>query len=213
MQDFYGDPRSTIWLVADSEPRNWHNLLLTPLDPRHPARHSIWTSVLEYIQDTLYRRDKRRLNSETLYIRNAVGNPDDKPERVKLNWSQELQEKNHSLRANLAHFKPKVVLTFGAFAFEFLRRACNEEPIFPYSHWGTAQLGTEFKKRIKLYNASDINVLPLLHISISRGKFLESHRYFVGEEGGKPVNYFEFVGNKLAELFLQKLASEAIWVE
>ncbi len=213
MQDFCGDPQFPIWLVADSEPKNWHSLLLTPLDPRHPARHNIWTSVLEYIQDTLYRRDKRRFNSETLYIRNAVGNPDDKPEGVKLNWPQELQEKNHSLRANLAHFKPKAVLTFGAFAFEFLRRARNEEPIYPYSHWGTAQLGTEFRKRINSYNAFDINVLPLLHISISRGKFLESHRYFVGEEGEKPVNYFEFVGNKLAELFLQKLTSEAIWIE
>lgn len=212
MKDYTGDPKFPVWLVADSEPKNWRHLLVTPLDPRHPARHSIWTPVLEYIQETLYRLDRRRFNTETLYIRNAVTNPDDKPDGLRLNWTQELQKKTDSLRSNLVRFNPRLVLTFGAFAFEFVRRSRNEEPVFPYSHWSTLRLGTEFKSRITSFNASNINVLPLLHVSISRGRFLESHKYFVGEERGESPNYFEFVGTKLAELFLEKLALEPIWV-
>lgn len=213
MKDYTGDPNFLVWLVADSRPKNWHHLLSTPLDPRHPARHNIWTSVLEYMQETLYRRDKRRFNTEPLYIRNAVTNPDDKPEGVRLNWPQELQQEIVSLSSSLSHFRPKVVLTFGAFAFEFLRRARAEEPILPYSHWGAAQLGKEFRERITSYDSLEINVLPLLHVSICRGRFLESHKYFVGKEGKESPNYFEFVGSKLAGLFLQRLALERIWVE
>lgn len=213
MKAYAGDPRFPVWLVADSEPKNWQQLLLTPLDPRHPARHNIWTSVLEYMQEALYKQKKLRFNAESLYIRNAVTNPDEKPEGVRLNWSQELRDKIDSLRADLVHSSPKVILTFGAFAFEFVRRAYTEEPIYPYSHWGTANLGNEFRKRVALYDVSKTNVLPLLHVSISRGRFLESHRYFVGEEAKEPPNYFEYVGGKLADLFLQRLALEPIWVE
>ena len=213
MKAYTGDPRFPVWLVADSEPRNWHQLLLTPLDPRHPARHNIWTSVLEYMQEAVYKQGKLRFNAGSLCIRNAVTNPDEKPGGVRLNWSQELRDKIDSLRTDLLHFTPKVILTFGAFAFEFVRRACSEEPIYPYSHWGTGELGNEFRKRVALYDVSKINVLPLLHVSISRVRFLESPKYFVGEETKELPNYFEYVGDKLAEPFLQRLASEPIWVE
>jgi len=213
MKSYTGNPKFPVWLVADSEPKKWHEMLLTPLDPRHPARHNIWTSVLEYLQEALYKQERRRFDTERLYITNAVTNPDAKPEGIRLNWSQQLQEKIGLLRTSLLHLNPKVVLTFGAFAFEFVRRAGSEEPVYPYSHWGTAQLGNEFKKRIASYNASNTNVLPLLHVSISRGRFLESHKYFVGEEAKGLPNYFEYVGGKLAELFLQRLALEPIWVE
>lgn len=213
MRDSTGDPKFPVWLVADSAPRNWHRLLLIPLDPRHPARHNIWTSVLECMQDTLYRRERRRFDTKRLYIRNVITNPDDKPESVRLNWAEELEARTNSLRVNLLRFKPKVVLTFGSFAFEFLRRACGEKPKFPHSHWSTAQLGIEFRKRTSSYDASAINIFPLLHVSIARGRFLESHRYFVGGEGNESPNYFEFVGTKLAELFLRKLVLEPIWIE
>lgn len=213
MKTSAGAPSFPVWLIADSEPRNWNKQLLTPLDPRHPARHNIWTSVLEHIQETVYKQEKRRFDTGRLYIKNAVTNPDEKPESVRLDWPQELREKTDSLRADLLHWSPKVVLTFGAFAFEFLRRACREQPLCSYAHWSTAELGSEFRKRVVLYEDSKTNILPLLHVSISRGRFLESHKYFVGGEGKDPPNYFEFVGVKVAEIFLQKLRSEPIWVD
>jgi len=165
------------------------------------------------MQEALYEQKRLRFDAAKLYIRNAVTDPDEKPKSVTLNWSQELRGKIDSLRADLRNMSPKVILTFGAFAFEFVRRACGEEPIYPYPHWGTLQLGKEFRERLALYDASKTNLLPLLHVSISRGRFLESHKYFVGEKTKESPNYFEYVGNKLAELFLQQLASEPIWVK
>lgn len=88
------------------------------------------------------------------------------------------------------NFKPKVIITFGAFAFEFVRRACDNEFAVLFGKWSSKRLGEEFRKRIELYEPSGINILPLLHVSISRGRFLESHRYFVGEGGKEPANYF-----------------------
>lgn len=212
MKDSVGDPMFSVWLIADSEPKNWRELLLTPLDPRHPARHSIWTSVLDYMQEALYRQEKRRFASDRLYITNAVKEADYKPMATAIDWPINLRGKNCALREKLSYFGPKVVLTFGAFAFEFVRRACGEELLFPFGYWSTERLGEEFKKRLALYESTRINVLPLLHVSISRGRFLKSHSYFVGEGGKKPANYFEFVGTELAQLFLTKCKNLPIWV-
>lgn len=212
MKNSVGDPEFPVWLVADSEPMSWQELLLTPLDPRHPARHSIWTSVLEYMQEALYRQDRRRFATDRLYIINAIKDPDDKPKAMDVDWPDDLRKKTYSLRDRLLNFKPKVILTFGASAFEFVRRAYGNELPLPYGKWSTKRLGEEFRKRIALYNPSGINVLPLLHVSISRGRFLESHRYFVGEGGKEPANYFEFVGTKLANLFLKEAEKLPIWI-
>lgn len=67
-----GDPHFPIWLLGDSNPRNWENHLKTPLDPRHPARHNIWTPILDEIQDRLFRRLRMRLDTSKMYIRNAI---------------------------------------------------------------------------------------------------------------------------------------------
>ena len=208
MKNCSGDISFPIWLVADSEPKNWQRHLDSPLDPRHPARHSIWTPVLDYMQDYLYRNGKRRFNTENLYVRNAVKNPSDRPKPTDLYWSQKLETEVGKLQS-LLDAKPRVVLTFGAFAFEFLRRASKESPE-KYGDWGTEELGKQFVKRTDNYTKLQVNIIPLLHVSISRGKFLKSHKYFVGKEKG---NYFEFVGEKLAELFLKELITELIWVK
>jgi hypothetical protein len=167
------------------------------------------------MQGALYRQEKRRFASDHLYIINAVKDPDDKPIGTAIDWPTVLQEKHGALRGKLSHFRPKVVLTFGAFAYECVRRACGEELLFPFGYWSTKRLGEEFKKRLALFESARVNVLPLLHVSISRGrclKIIKSHSYFVGEEGKGPANYFEFVGTGLAQLFLAKCKHLPIWV-
>ena len=54
MKDSTGNPEFPIWLVGGSPPEAWADKLDTPLDPRHPARHSIWTSVADSMLDRLY---------------------------------------------------------------------------------------------------------------------------------------------------------------
>jgi len=208
-----GDPEFPVWLVADSPPKNWGTVLDTPLDPGHPARHNIWTSVLEYMQEALYRRDGRRFDTARLYVRYAVSKRADKPDRTSPDWPIELRRQINIWTADLMWFRPKVILTFGAFTFEFLRRAHNENPWYPFTHWTTGRLGDDFRERYKSIDLLGVNILPLLHRNISGGRFMESHRDFMGEQAGEGANYFEYVGTKLAELSLERLAQEPIWIQ
>lgn len=193
-----GDPKSPIWLIGDSEPARWASKLEGPLDPRHPARHSIWTSVADYMQDSLFRQEHVRLDSSRLFIRNAVRDSNTKPAGKDLQWPG-LQSGLRTLAADLATFKPDVVLTFGAFAYEFGRRASGAEDLHPYSHWGSRRLGDAFREAC-VSEDSPI-VAPLLHATIARGTFLSAHREFTGVEGG---NYFEYVGTRLAALIMRR---------
>lgn len=212
MLDYSGKPNFPIWLIADSEPERWHRVLETPLDPRHPARHSIWTSVFDYMQKELYKQKGLRFDDENVYIRNAIKRANDKPKAEEIEWSSNLQTQLDVLSRNIERYSPVIILTFGAFAFEFVRRALGEQKIHRFSYWGTEQLGKEFRERYKRVDPDRTNVLPLLHVSISRGKFLESHSYFIGDAKEETNNYFEYVGMKLANLLLERMLSRPIWL-
>lgn len=205
-----GDKEFPIWLVGDSNPKNWSDILVTPLDPRHPARHSIWTPVLEIIQDRVFRENRRRVDTSSLYIRNAIELHTDKPADHALEWSPHVQFQVEELRLLLERYRPRLLLSFGAFAFEFARRALVEGQKQPYGQWGAETLSDQFRQRIERFDPMEINVLPLLHTSISRGRFIESHNYFSGKKGG---NYFEYAGNSIADKFLEYSSKLEIWID
>src|SRR5206468_1595661 len=50
-----GEQSFPMWLIGDSNPDEWENDLETPFDPRHSARHNIWTAVIDVVQDRLFR--------------------------------------------------------------------------------------------------------------------------------------------------------------
>ena len=195
-----GDPKFPIWLIGDSPPEKWAGKLDTPLDPRHPARHNIWTSVADVTQDRLYRQTKLRLETSRLYVRNAM-----------VNLSEPVQSSGSRLSKLLDRHRPNLVLTFGASAFMIALFASGEVPQKLYKT--TKLLGEQFRSRIEEYDGRKVNVIPLLHVSIARGTFLSGHRDFVGTYGTKPPNYFDYVGTRLADLLLAKLRDERIWVK
>jgi len=200
MEDFAGDPKFPIWLIGDSPPEKWADKLDTPLDPRHPARHNIWTSVVDPMQDRLHRQRGLRLDTSCLYIRNA-----------KLSFDEQIQLSRPRLKKLLDKHRPNVVLTFGADAFMIALFASGETP---QKHYKTTKLlGEQFRSRIEEYSERKVNIIPLLHVSIARGRFLEGHRDFVGPYGSMPANYFDYVGIKLADLLLTKLRDKPIWIE
>ncbi len=203
-----GDKDFPIWLLGDSNPTNWQDILITPLDPRHPARHNIWTPVLEVIQDRVFRAEKRRIDSSKLYIRNAIEDPSRKPEKNTLNWNQELQLEVSDLANLLNKHKPIFLLCFGAFSYEFCRRSQNLQPQ-SYDVWGARSMGDNFRSVINDFSLKSINILPLLHVSISRGRFIESHNYFSDDIGG---NYFEHTGNLLSDKFIEHKDELDIWL-
>lgn len=183
-----------IWLLGDSEPDNWKDVIIKPFDDRHPIIHNIWTSIADKIQNKIFIDQKSRIDFYKLFIRNAIADPKSKPLDRIIDWdySEDLKNNIKEYQKLIQHYKPKLILSFGAFAFEFGRRCFNEQPKQAFKFWGAKQLGKEFNNRIILDN--EINLVPLLHASISGGRFIESHEYFCGYKGG---NYFEYVAEKL----------------
>jgi hypothetical protein len=197
-----------IWLLGDSNPKNWQDALEFPLDLRHPIRHNIWTSVLDVIQDKVFRQCRRRVDTSFLYIRNAIESPNDKPPPGSIEWGMKIEEEIEEFRKLLHQHNPKLLLCFGAFSFEFARRALAQVPTRNYRYWGAEELGIEFEQRINQFNLNTTNALPLLHRSISGGKFIQSHDYFCG----KGNNYFEHVGSRIAEQLIRYRSQLQIWV-
>ncbi len=197
-----------IWLIGDSPPENWKDRLSTPLDPRHPARHNIWTPVIDGIQDCVFRAERLRVDTDRLYVRNAIQDREHKDTVRGRVWSP-LNRDIEELRGLLEQYQPPLVFTFGAFACEFTRRSlgCSEERA--YSWWSTKRLGEEFRHSVDEFCPDRINLVPLLHVSISRGRFLESHRYFTCDENG---NYFDYVAEKVSALLLRYEDDLDVWV-
>ena len=183
-----------IWLIGDSSPAKWEADLDDPLDSRHPARHNIWTPILEGIQSHLYASMRKRLHTDKIYIRNAVHHTSEKPPDTALEWSFDLEAEMSELARLLDSYSPKLVFTFGSFAFEFARRSQEETP-HPSRHWSTVRLGQEFRRRIAAFTQPDIIPIPLLHVSIARRHFLKSHQAFTQMEDG---NYFDYVAREIA---------------
>jgi hypothetical protein len=92
MKSEVGNKDFPIWLLGDSNPKNWQDILVSPFDSRHPARHSIWTPVLDVIQDNVFRKSRIRIDTSSIYIRNAIENPLDKPLGSSANWGTDLEK-------------------------------------------------------------------------------------------------------------------------
>lgn len=39
-------------------------------------------------------------------------------------------------------------------------------------------MGHEFIKKCKNFDCNNVSIIPLVHVSIARGNFLEAHEYF-----------------------------------
>jgi hypothetical protein len=210
MEREVGDRNYPLWLIGDSNPTRWQSSLKTPLDPRHPIRHNIWTALLDVIQDKVYRASRMRVDTSTIYIRNAVDDPTKKPTQSSPQWSILAEREISSLESLIKTYKPIMLFCFGAFTYEFVRRANGEHEQQKYGYWGAKRLGDEFRRRLGNFDPNKTNIIPLLHRSISGGKFIESHEYFCGE---KSSNYYEVVGEKIAEKMLQHRDQLHIWIK
>jgi hypothetical protein len=202
MKDSYGDKTSKIWLIGDSPPEKWKDLLRYPLDSHHPAVHNIWTPVLAKINEYLFDYGLR-LNNNALYIRNAVTNAAD--------WGLSYEERDakSSLRSELQESKPPVVITFGDRAYSMTRYMLTGDKSYPITENRSHALGAIFHSAIFNFNIEAINVLPLLHVSVSRGRFLEGQAGFclTDKQTYKDIekhDYFACIGCMIASVLNQE---------
>jgi hypothetical protein len=149
------------------------------------------------------------LSPECAFIRNAIENPDAKPKGYVERWADEINVQGGEFQASIERSKPLMLLCFGAFAYEFGRRALSEEPGLRFDYWRAKSMGVEFRARIERFDISKTNIFPLLHATIARGKFIQSHDYFCTQKG---ENYFEHVGGQLADVLLAHWQELAIWI-
>jgi len=194
MESESGDRSYPIWLL---------------FDPRHPVRHDIWTPILDELQDKVYRQIRRRVDTSKMLIRNAVNNSLIVPNTLNW-WGEEVVTEIELFREIALEHKPKILISFGAFAFEFVRRVYKTKPKKGPKYWGTAILGDEFRKSIENFNINTTNRIPLLRRVITSGNYIEAHNYFCRNEG---ENYFNYVGLKIAEKIIENKDKLEIWIE
>ncbi len=210
MKKHDGIPESPIWLIGDSNPQNWVDHLDTPLDPRHPIRHNIWTPILDHIQNEAFKEGKR-IDSSKIFIRNAVEYPANRDNCKKVPWKdRHVTSKLSYLKHLINENNPEIILSFGRFSFEFTRRALNEKPHRRFDSMNTTLLGQEFDERINTFMEKDPNLIPLLHRSIAGRYFPQSHKRFVGNDKG---NYFEHTGKKLGKYIIKYMGNKDIWIK
>ena len=125
MEPESGCRNSPIWLIGDSPPDRWKDCLSEPLDPRHPARHSIWTPIIDGIQERAFRRDRLRLDTCRIHIRNAVLDRSHKDMAKGRDWSG-LKHDTEELGRLLNKYRPRLVLTFGHSPMSSRREASRE---------------------------------------------------------------------------------------
>ena len=174
-------------------------------NPKHPAvRHYIWTPVLAVIQDKVYRELRTRIDNSKIFIRNAVSDSKIVPNTLNW-WDSKVATEIKQFRTMALEHEPKILISFGAFPFEFVRRVYAIKPEKGPKFWGTANLGDEFGKSIENFDIDKTNIVPLLRRVVASDKFIEDPCY--------SENYFHYVGTKLAEKIIENKDSLNIWMD
>lgn len=180
------------------------------INPKHPAvRYYIWTPVLAAIQDKVYREIHKRIDTTDIYILNVVKESGLVPNTLNW-WGAEVEAEIKLFRDLVLEHEPKILITFGAFPYEFVRRAFAIKPQKGPKYWSTSNLRAEFEKSIENFNIDQTNRIPLLRRVVESGKFIDRHDYYCQEHA---ENYFCHVGTKIAEKIIENKDSFKNWVE
>jgi len=185
-------------------------------NPKHPAvRHYIWTPVLAEIQDKVYRALHTRIDTSNIYVRNVVSDSGIVPNTLNW-WGTEVSQEIGLLREIVKEHQPKLLISFGAFPFEFVRRVYEIKPEKGPKAWGTSNLGDEFARAMGTFDIGKTNRIPLLRRVIDSTKFIEDNNHFRRSEEDYSFedvdNYFRFVGTKIAEKIIEHKDHLDIWI-
>jgi len=205
-----GSKNFPLWIMSDIEPSYLEAKLDGPFDYRHPVRHIVCTSILNVIQYYVYQYENRRLAEENIYFRTTISENAEKPKINDVIWPGEVMEDVEKIKSDINRYQPAVILSFGAFTYEILRRTDTNNTNRSYGSWTPEELGGEFKACLNEFDIHQSNIFPLMDRSIIGWKFLQSHEQFVGQ---KNADYFKFAGKKIAGI-LNKYRDELdIWTK
>lgn len=188
-----GEKSNPIWLL---------------INPKHPVRHDNWTPILSEIQDKVFKELHTRMDKSKIYYRCAVNDCSIVPNTLNW-WGKEVLQEIELFREIVHEYRPKILITLGAFAFEFSRRVFEIKPEKGPKAWSTSNLGDEFSKAIGNFDINKTNLIPLLHKVVENGKFIDNNDYFKRYNG---ENYYNYVGTKLAEKIIENKDYLNIWI-
>ncbi|MDZ7775264.1 MAG: hypothetical protein U5L09_06445 [Bacteroidales bacterium] len=112
MNNEFGEKAYPVWLLSEIELSFWEQKLNGPFDYRLPMRHVICTSVFNKIQETVYRLDKRRVDTERFYIRNTLPANLDKPNINDVIWEENILKELDRLKKDIESLPAKSYLSF-----------------------------------------------------------------------------------------------------
>ena len=157
-----GDRAYPIWLL---------------INPKYPAVvHDIWGHVLDEVQDKVYREIHSRIDTTKIYIRSVVSDCGIVPNTLNW-WGNEVASEIKMFREILLEYNPKILISFGAFPFEFVRRVFEIKPEKGPKYWSASLLWDEFERSMKNFDVNQINRIPLLRRVIASRN--DSERYFM----------------------------------
>ena len=180
------------------------------VNPKYPAvRHDIWAHILDEIQDKVYRKLHIRINTEKIFIKNAVSDIGLVPNTLNW-WAADVVQEIVMFRESVLKHQPKILITIGAFPYEFVRRAFEVKPKKGPKYWSNANLEDEFERSIANFDINRTNRIPLLRKVVMSGKLNEYRNYSSLKEN---ENYFRDVGIKIAKKIIENEHSLKIWIE
>ena len=180
------------------------------VNPKYPAVvYDIWRHVLDVIQDKVYREIYTRIDTTNIYVRSAVSDCGIVPNTLNW-WGHEVSSEIKLFREFILEYNPKMLISFGAFPFEFLRRVYEIKPEKGPKYWSATVLKDEFESAIKNFNINQTNRIPLLRRVIESEKFIESQNYFSRNDSEE---YFYHVGTKIAENIIKNKEHLDIWIK
>lgn len=180
------------------------------INPKYPAVVSdIWGHVLDEIQDKVYRELHARIDTTNIYIRSVVSDCGIVPNTLNW-WGNEVATEIKLFKEIILEHNPKMLISFGAFPYEFVRRAFEIKPEKGPKYWGASILKGEFERSLKNFDIIQTNMIPLLRRVIPSDKSIESYDYFSGNDSQR---YFQDVGTKIAEKIIQNKDSLDIWMK
>lgn len=189
-----GDRNYPIWLLVN---------------PKYPAvRYDIWRPVLDEIQDRVFRELHTRIDATNIYIRSAVGEGGIVPNTLNW-WGKEVAREIDYYRGIVNEHKPKMLISFGAFPFEFARRVYEIKPEKGPKAWSTAILKEEFDKAMENFDIGQTNRIPLLRRVVVSDKPADNKDILTPTDR---EDYFQYVGAKLADKIIEHKDHLDIWI-
>ena len=180
------------------------------INPKYPdVRYDIWRPVLDEIQDRVFRELQTRIDTSNIYIKSAVDDIGIVPNTLNW-WAKEVAKEIELFRKLVREHRPKMLVTFGAFPFEFARRVNEVKPEKGPKAWSSMILRNEFDKSMENFDINETNTIPLLRRVLTTDKYIETHNYMSLTDR---ETYFQHVGTKIAEKIIKNKSNLDIWIK